>query len=103
MKIPENLIKFKFQILLATTFSLIILSLLYIAPSFLHILAYFWPLLLSTALFLVTVVVFGLTSPPGAQVSGQKAGEGILDYVAGEPEPVVVLPEVGGEGCSNFD
>ncbi|KAL8205799.1 hypothetical protein R6Q57_009351 [Mikania cordata] len=85
MKIPENLIKFRFHILFAATLSLITLSLLYVAPSFLNILAYFWPLLLSTALFLVTVVVFGLTSPPEAQASG----EGILDYVAGQPEPAV--------------
>ncbi|KAI3675815.1 hypothetical protein L1987_85411 [Smallanthus sonchifolius] len=89
MEIPEKLLHFKFHILFAAAFSLITLSLLYISPSFLNILAYFWPLLLSTALFLLTVVVFGLTSPPGSQVSGEKAGEGILDYVAGQPEPAV--------------
>ncbi|KAI9187281.1 hypothetical protein LWI28_026332 [Acer negundo] len=46
--------------------------------------AYFWPLFLSTALFLVAVVFFGKTSPPAA-AAGDKAGEGLLDYVAGQP------------------
>ncbi|KAI3786655.1 hypothetical protein L1987_40510 [Smallanthus sonchifolius] len=101
MEIPELLLKFKLHILFAVSFSLIILSLLYMGRSFLNVLAYFWPLLLSTALFLLAVVVFGLTSPPSGQVSGEKAGEGILDYVAGPPEPVV-QPEFG-EGSSKSE
>ncbi|KAK1440258.1 hypothetical protein QVD17_06083 [Tagetes erecta] len=97
MEIPENLIKFKYHIFFTFLFFLISLSLLYIAPSFINILAYFWPLLLSTALFLITVLVFGLTSPPGANVSGEKAGEGILDYVAGatHSQPLVVQSDFG--------
>lgn len=95
----ENIIKFKYHILLATTFTLIILYLIYISPSFLNILSYFGPLLVSTALFLVAVVVFGLTSPPSAQTSGEKAGDGILDYVAGQPEPLV-QPDLA-EGTSS--
>ncbi|KVI10418.1 uncharacterized protein LOC112507260 [Cynara cardunculus var. scolymus] len=101
MEISEKLLKFKFHILIATTLALIIVSLLYIAPRFLNILAYFWPLLLSTALFLLAVVVFGLTSPPSAQVSGEKAGEGILDYVAGRPEPVLQPEPESEEGSSS--
>lgn len=94
MEIQQKLLKFKFHILISLTFSLIILSLLYLAPRFLEILAYFWPLLLSTALFLTTVVVFGRTSPPAAEVSGEKAGEDILDFVAGQVQPEeVVQPE----------
>lgn len=101
MEIPKNLIKFKFHILFITFFILIIFTLLYIAPSFINILAYFWPLLLSTALFLITVVVFGLTSPPGAHVSGEKAGEGILDYVAGAAHPQPVADIAQGSSSSS--
>ncbi|KAI3665135.1 hypothetical protein L6452_43753 [Arctium lappa] len=66
---------------------------------FLNILAYFWPLLLSTALFLLLLIVFGLSSPLPVQVSGEKAGEGILDYVVGRREPVL-QPE-SEEGISS--
>ncbi|KAI3769197.1 hypothetical protein L6452_00297 [Arctium lappa] len=101
MEISEKLLKFKFHILITATLVVFIVSLLYVAPRFLNILAYFWPLLLSTALFLLAVVVFGLTSPPSAQVSGEKAGEGILDYVAGRPEPEPVLQPEPEEGSSS--
>ncbi|XAR56783.1 hypothetical protein NMG60_11037376 [Bertholletia excelsa] len=90
MEIPAKLLRFKFHILFAAAFSLLLLSLLYIAPSFLDVLAYFWPLLVSTALFLVAVTVFGQTSPPA---SGEKAGEGLLDFVAGQPEHVEIADE----------
>ncbi|KAI3466425.1 hypothetical protein Pfo_023088 [Paulownia fortunei] len=99
MEIPEKLLKFKFHILLALTFSFFIVFLCYIAPRFLDILKYFWPLLVSTALFLVAVVVFDRISPLSAEYPGEKAGEGLLDYVAGEPptgqvEPLVEEAEV---------
>jgi hypothetical protein len=56
-------------------------------PRFLTILAYFWPLFLSTALFLFAVIVFGRTSVPSTDASGDsKAGEGLLHYVAGQPD-----------------
>lgn len=86
MDIPEKLLKFKLHILSISAFSLLILSICYLAPRFLDILNYFWPLLVSTALFLVAVVVFGRISPPPAESSGEKAGEGLLEYVASEPE-----------------
>lgn len=86
MEIPEKLLKFKFPILVGSTFCIFISFLIYLAPSFLDILKYFWPLLVSTALFLVAVVVFGRISPPPPESSGEKTGEGILDYVAGQPE-----------------
>ncbi|CAK9166875.1 unnamed protein product [Ilex paraguariensis] len=92
MEIPEKLLKFKFHILFASVFSLLIISIIYVAPRFLEILAYFWPLLVSTALFLITVIVFGQISPPTTEASGEKTGEVILDYVAGQPEQV--QPEV---------
>ncbi|GFZ07370.1 hypothetical protein Acr_19g0003070 [Actinidia rufa] len=35
-------------------------------------------------MFLAAVVLFGRTSP---QAAGEKAGEGLLDYVAGQNQP----------------
>ncbi|KAK4341915.1 hypothetical protein RND71_037731 [Anisodus tanguticus] len=82
MEIQQLLLKFKFHILITSTFSILIFALIYLAPRFLDILKYFWPLLLSTALFLVAIVLFGRISSPVTEVSG----EGILDYVAGQSE-----------------
>nr|GLL38308.1 uncharacterized protein LOC113689905 [Ipomoea trifida] len=89
MEIPEKILQFKFYILFSAVFSLITLSLIYLAPSFLDILNYFWPLFLSTALFLVAVVLFGRTSPPPPELSG----EGILDYVAGKHQVGELQPQ----------
>ncbi|XP_034678119.1 procyclic form-specific polypeptide B1-alpha-like [Vitis riparia] len=87
MEISEKLLKFKFPILFAFVLFLLISCLFILAPSFVTIIAYFWPLLLSTALFLVAVLVFARTSPPDIDSSVDKAGEGLLDFVAGKPEP----------------
>ncbi|KAJ4725275.1 Transmembrane protein [Melia azedarach] len=81
MEIQEKLLKFKFHIIFALIFFAVLTSLIILAPRFLTILAYFWPLFLSTALFLVAVVFFGKTSVPVSDSSS--SGEGLLDYVAG--------------------
>ncbi|OMP04257.1 hypothetical protein COLO4_09818 [Corchorus olitorius] len=87
MEISEKILKFKYPIIVTLIFSLTLSSLIIFAPSFLTILTYFWPLFLSTALFLVAVVFFGKTSAhPGSDSSADKAGEGLLHYVAGQPE-----------------
>ncbi|XVE50836.1 hypothetical protein DITRI_Ditri01bG0195800 [Diplodiscus trichospermus] len=87
MEIPEKLLKFKYPIILTLTLSLTLSSLIIFAPSFFTILTYFWPLFLSTALFLVAVIFFGKTSAhPGSDSPAAKAGEGLLDYVAGQPQ-----------------
>ncbi|KAL2523776.1 hypothetical protein Adt_08830 [Abeliophyllum distichum] len=86
MEIPEKLLKFKFHILSAITLCSSILLIIYLAPRFLNIIKYFWPLLVSTALFLVAVFVLGRISPPVVSASDEKAAEGLLDYVAGQPE-----------------
>ncbi|ESR65819.1 hypothetical protein WN944_002250 [Citrus x changshan-huyou] len=82
MEIQEKLLKFKYHIILALVLSIVLISVIVLAPSFLTILAYFWPLFLSTALFLVTVLFFGKTSAPASADSSPSA-EGLLDYVAG--------------------
>ncbi|XP_047337175.1 uncharacterized protein LOC124940687 [Impatiens glandulifera] len=78
--------KFKVHIIVITTLSLLIVALICIAPSFVDIIAYFWPLLVSTALFLIAVVVFSQTSPIATDSSA--AAEGLLDYVANTPEEI---------------
>ncbi|OWM85804.1 uncharacterized protein LOC116213666 [Punica granatum] len=90
MAIPAAILKYRLHILVAVILSLSLLGLVLLAPRFVTLLAYFWPLFLSTALFLVAVVFFGKTSPP----TPDKAGEGLLDYVAGDPDPVVAEPIV---------
>lgn len=87
MEIQQKLLKFKYHILFSFTLCAFIFSLLVWAPSFLTILAYFWPLFLSTAMFLAAVVFFGKTSAsPATDDPGDKAAEGLLDYVAGQPD-----------------
>ncbi|KAI3758268.1 hypothetical protein L6452_05824 [Arctium lappa] len=89
MEISKKLLKFKFYILIAVTFVVFIVSLLYVAPDF--------------STFLLTFGHFCcqlLSLPPRRRhfwpyfsavdaVSGEKAREGILDYVASRPEPVL--------------
>ncbi|KAG4161761.1 hypothetical protein ERO13_D01G076300v2 [Gossypium hirsutum] len=92
MEITEKLLKLKYPIIVILTLSLTLSALIIFAPSFLTILAYFWPLLLSTALFLVAVIFFGKTSAHTAASDSDpadKAGEVLLDYVAGQPQLAV--------------
>ncbi|KAG5017624.1 hypothetical protein JHK85_023760 [Glycine max] len=64
--------------------SLSIFSVLFLAPRFLNILAYFWPLFLSTALFLALVLFFAKTqTSPNSDASIPKPAEELLDFVAG--------------------
>ncbi|WJX27300.1 hypothetical protein P8452_16135 [Trifolium repens] len=57
-------------------------------PYFLSILAYFWPLFASTTVFLVAIIAFGGVSKFSTETHGEKAGEGLLDYVAGKQEHI---------------
>ncbi|CAA0814020.1 Unknown protein [Striga hermonthica] len=84
MEIRPQLLRFKLQILVALALAFSGIFVGYLAPRFVDILKYFWPLLVSTALFLVAIVVFDRISPV-TDDSGEKPGEGLLDYVSGEP------------------
>ncbi|CAI9773379.1 unnamed protein product [Fraxinus pennsylvanica] len=97
MDIPEKLLKYKLHILSAITLCSSIVFIIYLAPRVLDIIKYFWPLLVSTALFLVAVFIFGRISPPPASAPDEKAGEGLLDYVAGQPEQLhaAAIQELG--------
>lgn len=90
MEFREKLLKFKFHIVFAFLFSLLIAALVTFSPGFLTVLSYFWPLFLSTALFLAAVFFFARTSDLqtsstiSSDGSGVKlAAEGILYYVVG--------------------
>ncbi|KAJ6992018.1 hypothetical protein NC653_015388 [Populus alba x Populus x berolinensis] len=82
MDIPERLLQYRHHFAIAITASAVLSLLLYAAPRLITILAYFWPLLASTAVFLMLILVFGGTFTHMATDShGEKAGEGLLDYV----------------------
>lgn len=88
MEIPDQIFKFKFHIFFGIIIPLSLFIIVTAAPSLLDLLAYFWPLFASTAIFLAVVVVFSRFSPPATDAPGEKAAEGLLDYVAGQPEVV---------------
>ncbi|KAJ0263943.1 hypothetical protein HA466_0023840 [Hirschfeldia incana] len=90
MEFREKLLKFKLQIVFAFVFSFLTVALVTYSPGFLTVVTYFWPLVLSTALFLAAVFFFARTSdlPTSSTISGDGSGllvaaEGILDYVVG--------------------
>jgi len=61
---------------------------LYAAPRITTILAYFWPLFASTAVLLAAIIAFGGVSKFSTEDHGhgEKAGEGLLDYVTSLPQ-----------------
>ncbi|KAL6009593.1 hypothetical protein ACLOJK_000021 [Asimina triloba] len=80
----EKLLQLKFHLLFAALTTLFVIYLVYYSPSFVAILSYFWPLVLSTAIFLTTVALFGGVSAQGISDStGRRAGENLMGYVAG--------------------
>lgn len=87
MDVPEKLLQYRYHISIAIAISLSFSLLLYAAPQFLNILEYFWPLFASTTVFLVAIIAFGGVSKFTAEFHGEKAGEGLMDYLAaGVPE-----------------
>lgn len=83
MDISEKLLKYKYHLTIAILISLLFSLLIYAAPHFLTILAYFWPLFASTTVFLIAIIAFGGVSKFSSEVHDEKVGEGIFDYVAG--------------------
>ncbi|XP_027344002.1 uncharacterized protein LOC113856399 [Abrus precatorius] len=84
MEIQQQVMKFRYHIIGALLLLAVVVSFLHLAPKFLHILAYFWPLFLSTALFLAVVLFFAKTSASThSETSLPKPAEDLLDYVAG--------------------
>ncbi|KAK4259134.1 hypothetical protein QN277_005501 [Acacia crassicarpa] len=88
MDVPEKLVQYRCYIIVALAISISLsLFLVYAAPNIVTILAYFWPLFASTTVFLIAIIAFGGVSKFSSDEShGEKAGEGLLDYVAGRTE-----------------
>ncbi|KAG9443486.1 hypothetical protein H6P81_014826 [Aristolochia fimbriata] len=86
MEAVEKLLKFKFHLLGAAAAVSLAAAIYYAAPNFVTVVTYFWPLLVSTALFLAAVVFFGRVTP--VESAGDAGGE-LLDYVAGKPEDAI--------------
>lgn len=84
--IQTKVLQHRDQITVVAAVSVVLSLFVYAAPRFLSILAFFWPLFLSTAVLLVAMTAFGGGFQVGNEVHGQRAGERILDYVAGRPE-----------------
>ncbi|OMO64680.1 hypothetical protein COLO4_31924 [Corchorus olitorius] len=80
--IQHKVIQYRYQIVVAGLGSIIMAFFLYAAP---RLVSYFWPLLASTTVLLVAIIAFGGHSQSqlaSTQAHGEKAGEGLLDYVA---------------------
>ncbi|XP_018451536.1 uncharacterized protein LOC108822848 [Raphanus sativus] len=82
MEIQARLKEYKLHFMVAIIVSLLVSSLVYLAPRILDILSYFWPLFASTAAFLAVAITCGGFQ----QLSEESTGEGIMEYVAGRPE-----------------
>ncbi|KAE8714871.1 Microtubule-associated proteins 70-5 isoform 1 [Hibiscus syriacus] len=82
MDIQQKLNQYRYHFIVTILASSIVAVLAYAAPSLLTVLAYFWPLFASTTVLLVLIVAFGGVSQLATEDHGEKAGEGLLDYVA---------------------
>ncbi|KAG8365340.1 hypothetical protein BUALT_Bualt18G0094500 [Buddleja alternifolia] len=86
MEIYATLLQYRYFFAAALSVSLGLVFFLAVIPKFTSILLYFWPLFLSTALVLATIVIIGQMSPIPSDFSGDREGEAFLDYIAGHPE-----------------
>ncbi|QCD79815.1 hypothetical protein DEO72_LG2g133 [Vigna unguiculata] len=88
MDATKMVVQYKYHITIAIAFSLSLSFMLYAAPRITTILAYFWPLFASTAVLLAAIIAFGGVSKFSTEDHGhgEKAGEGLLDYVTSLPQ-----------------
>lgn len=87
MDIPTQIVKYRYHLGIAVIVSVIFsVGVLYVAPRLMTVLSYFWPLFASTAVFIVLTIAFSRLSKLSSESHGEKAGEGIVDYVAGTPQ-----------------
>ncbi|KQK09872.1 uncharacterized protein LOC104582873 isoform X2 [Brachypodium distachyon] len=69
-----------------------VVSISAVGPRLSAVVSFFWPLLVSTAFFLVAITVLLRISPPPA--GADESGKDLIDFVAGcRPEHLVPLPE----------
>ncbi|KAK8969579.1 hypothetical protein KSP40_PGU020895 [Platanthera guangdongensis] len=84
MAIRERLLALKLHIAVSVIAAGVFSVFLHSGPSLSALLSFFWPLLLSTAVFLLAVSVLLRISPPQQpDAAGCPAGEDLIDYVAG--------------------
>ncbi|KAL5574892.1 hypothetical protein UlMin_016591 [Ulmus minor] len=97
MDIQAQLLQYKYQLATAISVLVVISVVIYAAPRLATILAFFWPLFASTTLFVVAIITFSCFPKLSVEADhGEKAGEDIVDYVAGRPYHHI-------EETSNFD
>lgn len=82
-KLKEKFLEYRFHVISAAACGVAVFYLLRLGPSFLTVVSFFRPLLLSTSAFLAAVLVLRLISPPPAVVLSEQTGERLMDYVAG--------------------
>lgn len=90
MDIQDQVVRFRYYILASLLSLIAIFTLLHLAPSFVTLIVFFFPLLISTTIFLTIIILFGNTTqshPNDAVPSFPKPAEELLDYVAGNHHP----------------
>lgn len=81
MEIFAKILHFKNHIVTLIPLSIFITFFFVFAP---NILAYIWPLILSTTLLFVTILAFNNVPPLAVEFSNSKESEGsVLDFLAG--------------------
>lgn len=93
MAIPETLHKWRYHLLTAVLAVAAAVGILRILPSFLTMLGFFAPLLISTALVLSFVPVIARFSQKPPEANAGVVGRDILDFVAGGHEELPLMPE----------
>ncbi|KAL9690989.1 hypothetical protein QQ045_011406 [Rhodiola kirilowii] len=83
MEISPKLLQYKYPFAVAALITTITVSIILVAPRILSVLAYFWPLLASTAVLVAVMLAFrGGMSQPEIEMQGTKLGEGLMmEYV----------------------
>lgn len=89
MDIKTQVLQYRYQLaIIAVSVSAIVTSVLYAAPRIGTIVAFFLPLIASTALFVTAIAAFSAFSYLTVDHihGGQNPGENIMDYVARQNE-----------------
>ncbi|KAK7276960.1 hypothetical protein RIF29_18109 [Crotalaria pallida] len=90
MEIVEKLVKLRYHFLAALLFCVTLYSLILLAPRFITLFTYFWPLFLSTTIVLSLVFIFAKTSSSSSSESSSSLQDTdssslhktLLDYVS---------------------
>nr|GLL46901.1 hypothetical protein DM860_003642 [Ipomoea trifida]GMD18146.1 hypothetical protein DM860_003642 [Ipomoea batatas]GMD83918.1 hypothetical protein DM860_003642 [Ipomoea batatas]GMD87277.1 hypothetical protein DM860_003642 [Ipomoea batatas]GMD88550.1 hypothetical protein DM860_003642 [Ipomoea batatas] len=86
MDISTKLLEHKNSIAVLIAASLFLGFVINTAPRLITMLAYFWPLFLSTTLFMGAIIAFTQVPPFAVDFRGEKDGEGLLGYLVFQQE-----------------